>query len=127
MDVPPLNSAGRRLRSQVPSVRFETLGTGLLRAKVRGELDATAARELYRRLQEELMYRQPDRVVIELAAVRFLGLHGIAVLERLRRQTTGYREVVLGSVSPAAERALRLAGVLRRFERAAPGWTEGPL
>lgn len=42
MDVPPLNSTGRRLRAHIPRVRFETLGTGLLRAKVRGELDATA-------------------------------------------------------------------------------------
>ena len=73
------------------------------------------------------MYRQPHRVVIELGAVRFLGLHGITVLERLWRQATGDREVVLGAVSPTAERALRLAGVLGRFERAGPGWTEGPL
>jgi anti-anti-sigma factor len=127
MDVPPLNSPGRRLRARVPSIRFETVGTGVLRAKVRGELDAPAARELYRRLQEELVYRQPDRVVIELVAVRFLGLHGIAILERIRRQATGYREVALGEASPAAERVLRLAGVLGRFERARPGWPDDPL
>jgi anti-anti-sigma factor len=101
---------------------------GLLTAKVRGKLDAAGAEELHRRLQDELLHGQPRRLVIELANVRFLGLHGIAVLERLRREANGCgHEVALGAISPAAERVLRVAGVLSRFDREDPRWTDRSL
>jgi len=128
MDVPPRYPAGRLLRASAAHVTFEVPVPGLLRARVRGELRPDAARELHWRVEDELLHRHPRRLVIELSGVRFLGLHGIAVLDRLRRGTGCRRlEVTLGDVSPTAERALRLAGVLDRFERAGPAWTHRAL
>jgi anti-anti-sigma factor len=119
MDVPPPHHFGG-LGTRAPPVVFELPVPGLLVARVRGKLDADGAEELHRRVQDELLHRQPRRLVIELIHVRFLGLHGIAVLERLRRHATGHgHEVTLGAMSPAVERVLRIAGVLGRFQRAA--------
>ena len=124
---PPYPSGGVR-GTRVSPVVFEVPVPGLLTAKVRGKLDAAGAKELHRRLQDELLHRRPRRLVIELANVRFLGLHGIAVLERLRREVSGLdHEVVLGAVSPAAERVLRMAGVLCRFDREDQMRTDRPL
>jgi anti-anti-sigma factor len=128
MDVPPPYPAGGNLRSRLSPVVFAAPVAGLLRARVRGKLDAAAAQELHRRLQDELVSRQPRRLVIDLAGVRFLGLHGIAVLERLRRQGVHRRhDIALGAVSPAAEQTLRLAGILCRFERESPRRAGRPL
>jgi anti-anti-sigma factor len=124
MDDPPSGRAAGHSRASTRSIAFATPAPGLLIAMVRGAIDPACADELHLRVEDELLFRQPRRLVVDLSGVPFLGLHGIAVLVRIRRRTAGCRhDVALGAVSPAAERALRLAGVLGGFERARPGWT----
>jgi anti-sigma B factor antagonist len=99
-------------------VAFRTPAPGVLVASVSGKLDLASAPELDRQVREELGRVRPRRLVLDLAQLHFMGLHGIAVFERLRRAATADGIAVsLAAVPPAGARALEFAGVLRWYER----------
>ena len=90
----------------------------VLLATVEGDLDLTTASKLNDRVRAELSRRRPRWLVMDLSGLRFLGLQGTAVVERLRR-TAAADDIgtILVGLSPACERALQFTGVLERFLR----------
>ncbi len=91
---------------------------GVLVAAVRGELDLASAPELDTKVRAELHRHRPRSLVLDLSGLEFLGVHGTAVFERLRRRcAVSEIRLSLVAVPPAGERALRFAGLLTRFDR----------
>lgn len=90
--------------------------SGVVLATVEGELDLATAPELDIRVRAELCRRRPRWLVMDLSGLQFLGLHGTAVFERLRRGAGADGVgMILAGLPAAGERALRFAGVLERF------------
>jgi|SRR5690242_15915654 anti-anti-sigma factor len=99
-------------------VAFVVLEPDVLVVRVSGELDLATAPELDARVRCEVDERRPARLLIDLSRLRFLGLHGIAVFERIRRRAVAsHTDVVLVDLPAAGSRALEFAGVLSSFAR----------
>ena len=91
---------------------------GVLVVTLRGELDLASAPGLDAQLRRAVALRAPHRLILDLSGLRFLGLQGIAVFERIRRRAgTARAGMALVGLPPAGERALRYTGVLDRFDR----------
>lgn len=100
------------------TIAFAEPAPGVLLVTVDGELDLASAPELDARVRHEVHERQPRRLIVDLARLRFLGLHGIAVFERLRRNpVTIGSGIALVALPPAGRRALEFTGVLPMFDR----------
>jgi anti-sigma B factor antagonist len=98
------------------TVAFTTPESQVLLATVKGDLDLSTAPVLDNRVRSELRRRSPGVLVMDLAGLQFLGLHGTAVLERIRRRATADGiGLILVAVPAVGERALHFAGVLDRF------------
>ncbi len=68
-------------------------------------------------MRNEILRGRPRPVVLDLSGVAFLGVHGTAVLERLRRHATAIVTMLcLVAISPAGRRALELAGFPAEFD-----------
>ena len=81
--------------------------------RVSGELDVATAPQLQSVL-DEVVESDPSAVMLDLESLDFLNSTGITVLARTRRhlEENGAR-LVLDGVSPAAERVLEVAGILK--------------
>ncbi|MBE1577804.1 STAS domain-containing protein [Amycolatopsis roodepoortensis] len=94
-------------KTPAPVLRHEHT-TGLLILTVTGELDATTTPLLHRQLDGNL----PDRTVIDLSRVTFLGVAGLEVLEAaVTRAGRERRRLALVTSSPTDLRILRLFGL----------------
>ena len=99
------------------TVAFATPEVGVLLVQLSGELDLATAPDLDARVRHEMVERRPYYLIIDLWRLRFLGLQGVAVFERIRRRAIGMNaRVSLVRLSAAGARALNFAGVLSSFE-----------
>ncbi len=100
------------------TVTFAEPCRDVLVVTVSGEVDLATAPELDSTVRNEIRRRRPRSVVLDLSGVAFLGVHGTAVLERLRRHPTAIGTMLcLVAISSAGRRALELAGFLAEFDR----------
>ncbi len=100
------------------AITSTTPAPGVLVVTLRGELDLASAPGLDAQLRRAVALQAPYRLILDLSGLRFLGLQGIAVFERIRRWTgTARAGMALVGLPPAGERALRYTGVLDRFDR----------
>jgi anti-sigma B factor antagonist len=99
------------------TVAFTTPEIGVLVVRVSGELDLATAPDLDARVRREAAERCLLHLIIDLSGLRFLGLQGIAVFERIRRRAVArHVRVSLVRLSASGARALDFAGVLSSFE-----------
>ena len=97
---------------------FSAPAPGVLLVAVGGKLDLASAPELDARVRYEMQRRKPRRLLLDLAHLGFLGLHGVAVFDRLRRHAVRAGiDLGLVALRPAGRRALEFAGVLPAFDR----------
>lgn len=85
-----------------------------LTARLTGEIDHHAAKEIMTQLTEEIDAALPERLVLELSQVTFMDSSGIAVLLHAWRQMSQLEGTVeVRQVPQQAEKVLRAAGIDR--------------
>lgn len=85
-----------------------------LTARLAGEIDHHAAKEIMTQLSEEIDAVLPERLVLELSQVSFMDSSGIAVLLHVWRQMSQLEGTVEVTQAPMqAEKVLRTAGIDR--------------
>jgi anti-anti-sigma factor len=107
----------QRERQSRAAFRAATGGTDSAVVIMRGELDAQARRDFDREVSQ-LLAASPRRVVVDMGAVDFVDSSWVRLLEQLRTRLCeeGDASVRISAVSPAARRALELAGVVELFD-----------
>ncbi|MGW4000114.1 STAS domain-containing protein [Amycolatopsis sp. NPDC004772] len=85
----------------------------------RGELDSATAGDLASLLSDRL-WATPDRLVVDLSEVDFLGVAGIRVLlhAALQAGPGGTELLVVTGTNPVVRRALRVTGADHRLKLA---------
>lgn len=98
------------------------LEQALLIAHVAGELDMVTGPPLKEHLSK-LLDTQPDRLIVDLSEVTFLGSTGLAVLIGARQVATeqGTRLQLSGIDHRAVARPLQITGLDHLFETRPPG------
>ena len=85
-----------------------------LTARLVGEIDHHAAKEIMAQLAEEIDAALPERLVVELSEVTFMDSSGIAILlNAWRRMGQLGGSMVVCKAPPQAERVLLAAGLDR--------------
>lgn len=83
-------------------------------ARLAGEIDHHAAKEIMAQLSEEIDAVLPERLVLELSQVTFMDSSGIAVLLSVwRRMGQLEGTVEVRQVPPQAQKVLQAAGIDR--------------
>jgi len=89
-------------------------GTTLL--AVSGEVDMLSTPALLKTIEDEVA-AGPQRLIIDMAAVTFMGTSGLAVLvEALSTSRERDIDLVLVCATPAVRRPLELAGLITLFQ-----------
>ncbi|MGM9606438.1 MAG: anti-sigma factor antagonist [Oscillospiraceae bacterium] len=85
-----------------------------LTARLAGEIDHHAAKEIMAELAEQIDAALPEHLVLELSEVTFMDSSGIAVLlNAWRRMGQLGGTLVVSQAPPQAERVLKAAGLDR--------------
>lgn len=90
-----------------------------LTARLAGEIDHHAAKEIMAELAEQIDAALPEHLVLELSEVTFMDSSGIAVLlNAWRRMGQLEGAMVVSKVPPQADKVLKAAGLdrLLKFE-----------
>ncbi len=86
----------------------------ILTARLAGEIDHHAAKEIMAQLSEEIDAVLPERLVLELSQVTFMDSSGIAVLLSVwRRMGQLEGTVEVRQAPPQAQKVLQAAGIDR--------------
>ena len=98
------------------SVKWSEQGRTLT-ARLAGEIDHHAAKEIMAELAEQIDAALPEQLVLELSGVTFMDSSGIAVLLSAWRRM-GQREgsLVVCQVPAQAEKVLKAAGLDRLLQ-----------
>ncbi|MFJ7213866.1 STAS domain-containing protein [Amycolatopsis sp. NPDC098790] len=109
MKVPRPRNPALRLRATWPAPHA-------VRITARGAIDTTTAADLATLVSDRLR-AAPDRLVLDLSEVDFLGVAGIRVLLRaaLQASQNGTELVVEAGTNSLVRRALRVTGADRRL------------
>jgi anti-sigma B factor antagonist len=84
-----------------------------------GELDIATADQLLAYVQKVLDLA-PRQLILDMTGVSFIAAAGLGVLAVLAGSAAGYgAEFLLGEVSPAVARLLKVAGMAERYPSAA--------
>lgn len=85
-----------------------------LTARLTGEIDHHAAKEIMAELAEQIDAALPERLVLELSEVTFMDSSGIAVLlNAWRRMGQLEGTMVVSQAPPQADKVLKAAGLDR--------------
>ena len=109
----------RQLRRSPDTVRFtvteQLVRRGSVVISVLGEVDLRSGPVLHTRLQEHVRKAGPD-LIVDLTAVSFLGIAGLATLMAVWEATvTAEVEFIVVARTRAVLRPLRLTGLDRKF------------
>ncbi|MET9002446.1 STAS domain-containing protein [Amycolatopsis sp. Hca4] len=106
------------LRTRHPNLRLRTTWPAphAVLVTARGDLDSATAGHLATLLSDRL-WATPERLVVDLSEVDFLGVAGLRVLlhAALQAQEGGTELLVVTGTNPAVRRALRVTGADRRL------------
>lgn len=113
-------SVPRQSNRHPVTVRFtvtdQIVRRGSVVIAVRGEIDLRSGPVLHTRLQEHVHKAGPD-LIVDLTAVSFLGVTGLAILLAVWEATvTAEVEFVVVARTRAVLRPLRLTGLDRKFD-----------
>lgn len=113
-------SVSRQLGPYPGTMRFtvteQLVRRGSVVIAVLGEVDARSGPVLHTRLQEHVRKAGPD-LIVDLTAVSFLGIAGLATLMAVWEATvTAEVEFIVVARTRAVLRPLRLTGLDRKFD-----------
>jgi anti-anti-sigma factor len=109
MNLPRARHPGLRLRTAWPAPHAVLV-------TARGDLDSATAGDLATLLSDRL-WATPERLVVDLSEVDFLGVAGVRVLlhAALQARPAGTELLVVTGTNPMVRRALRVTGADRQL------------